>query len=301
MNKGSYFIKNKALFGSFPTQEEVLELEQLGVICFVDLTDHDETKTTPYKTKVTYIKYPITDCKIPTNWKSFAQLIVRICNIIKTLEENQKIYIHCKGGHGRSGVLVACVLCYYYHISAEEAISLTTMYHAQRPLIREKWKRLGSPQGLNQKRFVHNFFFVLKYGTADSSNYKHGFDNSSRHSVTTELGCFPNAHFAFQAYKAPTNEKYIESLKKGEFMDVETPSNWNEKKLEYMMHVLYNKFTQHEQLKENLMNTGLRPLIKISNESFWGETNYGKGANMHGKLLQDLRVSFLEKEVQEFF
>ena len=38
MNYCSYFIKDKALFGSYPTQQSVEELEQEGVRYFVDLT-----------------------------------------------------------------------------------------------------------------------------------------------------------------------------------------------------------------------------------------------------------------------
>ena len=39
MDNSSYFIKNRSLFGSFPTQESVQELEEHGVRYFVDLTD----------------------------------------------------------------------------------------------------------------------------------------------------------------------------------------------------------------------------------------------------------------------
>ena len=44
MERCSYFIQNKALFGSFPTQEVVHILEELGVRCFIDLTNSDESK-----------------------------------------------------------------------------------------------------------------------------------------------------------------------------------------------------------------------------------------------------------------
>ena len=44
MDYCSYFIKDKAIFGSFPTQESVYELENEGVKYFVDLTDNDKEK-----------------------------------------------------------------------------------------------------------------------------------------------------------------------------------------------------------------------------------------------------------------
>ena len=39
MDNASFFIKNRALFGSFPTQESVEELEKNGVKYFINLTD----------------------------------------------------------------------------------------------------------------------------------------------------------------------------------------------------------------------------------------------------------------------
>ena len=38
MNKCSFFIKNKALFGSYPNPEQVNELQSIGVKYFVNLT-----------------------------------------------------------------------------------------------------------------------------------------------------------------------------------------------------------------------------------------------------------------------
>ena len=59
MNQCSYFIKDKAMFGCFPTQQSIEELEQEGVKFFLDLTQPEETKISPYTTKYTYINYPI--------------------------------------------------------------------------------------------------------------------------------------------------------------------------------------------------------------------------------------------------
>ena len=50
MDNCSFFIKNNALFGGFPTQENVDELEKNGVRYFVNLTEKNEPKINPYKT-----------------------------------------------------------------------------------------------------------------------------------------------------------------------------------------------------------------------------------------------------------
>ena len=49
MDNCSYFLNNKAYFGSYPTQESVEILEEHGVRIFVDLTTLSESKIIPYK------------------------------------------------------------------------------------------------------------------------------------------------------------------------------------------------------------------------------------------------------------
>jgi len=266
----------------------------------VDLTDHFENKTTPYKTNAKYIKYPITDHKIPEDWKSYAQLILELCDILKNLNDNEYLYIHCRAGHGRSGVLVATLLCQYSGLTPEEALIETSKCHANRPEMKEKWRRLGSPQGKRQRDFIYRFFRPLRYGSHVSAEYTYGLDNFTNHPVTTHLGTFPNAHLAFQAFRNPENKEYIEALKKGVFLAelVTVSENWEEKKVEYMMKTLMCKFRQHYDLKVLLVNTGLRKFIRISHDPFWGSSSDGKGKNIHGKLLYKIRNIFLKEDFQ---
>jgi len=107
MDRSSFFIKDKALFGSFPTQDAVEELETIGVRYFIDLTHSHETKIVPYETRYTYISFPIPDRRIPVNILEFSSFIVKLSDIILGCGRIKIIYIHCKGGHGRSGVVVA--------------------------------------------------------------------------------------------------------------------------------------------------------------------------------------------------
>ena len=60
MNNCSFFIKDKALFGSSPSQESVEELEENGVKYFIDLTtpeEKEQNKVKLYVTKHNYINY----------------------------------------------------------------------------------------------------------------------------------------------------------------------------------------------------------------------------------------------------
>ena len=94
----SYFIKNRALFGAYPSEKQVLFLENdLCVRHFVDLTNHEEDRLIPYKTRYDYINYPIPDRSIPEDYVDFSKFIIQISNIIKGLKLREKIYVHCRG------------------------------------------------------------------------------------------------------------------------------------------------------------------------------------------------------------
>jgi ribA/ribD-fused uncharacterized protein len=298
MDRCSYFIDKKALFGSHPTQRAVEILESQGVRYFIDLTCPGESKITPYITQYTYIRYPIRDHRVPTDWGSFATLILRICNIIKHLKDGEMVYIHCKGGHGRSGVVVACTLCQLYKIPPTEALHLTTSYHFKRVEMREKWRRIGSPQSVQQKTFVHNFFRPIYFYKPYSTGPTAGMSNFSIHSVEIKgFGLFPTAEAAFHAHKDPTNEKYIKrqeasysprvSKKLGRECNIRP--DWDEVKDDVMILVLDAKFAQHQSIRDNLLSTGLRPIIEHGPDSYWGDGKDTKGKNMLGKFLVRLR------------
>lgn len=255
MDRTSEFIKGKALFGSYPTQEVVRILEDNGVRYFFDLTCKYEKKIYGYTTKYHYEKYPITDHKIPVHWNSFSAFILKIVNVITSLKEEEKIYVHCKGGHGRSGIVVACILCHMNKILPSEAITLTTKYHNNRITMREKWRKIGSPQTRAQKHFVTRFFKPL-YIHKDLKN-----------------------NFRF-----PTQEVYnvlSESLIEGE-----TESEINSEKAVY--NILLEKFINNDELTKKLLTTGLRPVYFCSKHEYWGLNN-GNGKNMLGKLLSELK------------
>lgn len=305
MDRCSFFIKNRGLFGSFPTQEAVIELENEGVRYFINLTINTETKITPYKTKYQYIHYPIVDHQTPSNWQSFAQFIIKISKIILSLFQGEKVYIHCKGGHGRSGVVVACILCYLFNITPEDALRQTTKYHSNRRVMREKWRQLGSPQTRIQKNFVYKFFKPLYFYRAYKTGYTTGFSNFSLHPVEVPgLGVFPTSEAAFHACKDLENHKHIEKQKNAKTPNfskyignkVTTREDWEEKKDDIMENILKLKFDQNEIIRKKLINTGLRPIIEhnTKGDDYWGDGLNGKGKNKLGKILTKIRNEIYE-------
>lgn len=157
----AYFIPNQCLFGAYPTQHQIYELEKWGADLIINLTHENEKNIRFYKTSINTITFRILDNKAPEDTIEFCALIIYLS---KQIDLNKKIYIHCKGGHGRSGILVASILCYKFRISPQEAIKLTTRYHSTRPIhsrrskMNEYWKSKGSPQTLEQKQFVIDLF-----------------------------------------------------------------------------------------------------------------------------------------------
>lgn len=289
LEKCSEFIKGKAMFGPYPSQEDIYNLEDYGTRTFVDLTDPSSENLQEYKTKYAYIRYTIPDHQTPVDNFSYAKFIIDMCDRIDALAPGEKMYFHCKGGHGRSGMVVASIIAYYFRIHPNEALNLTSRYHASRPNIREKWKLMGSPHSSKQRDFVLSFFRQLKYGKDSKSNFTLSLDNSSPYEVTIpNVGTFRNAYFAFQYYKAPNNKEYVEELLRGnyrkELLEYDNKQLWQQNKNTYMHEILRYKFTQHPSLKRNLLNTGLRYFSKISSNNYWG----GNG-NVHGKILGLLR------------
>ena len=139
MEISSYFIEDKCLFGPYPSNTDVKELEKNGVKYFVDLTSKED-KLDNYNCDTTYISYPIKDNSIPDDKEDFLNFLDYIKKVFYTLPAGDKIYIHCKGGHGRSGMLVACLLCCILGLRSEESISKTSESHNKRPLLKKSGK-----------------------------------------------------------------------------------------------------------------------------------------------------------------
>ena len=141
-----------SFFGKYPN-DIVEQLEANGITMFVDLTCQGD-KLAPYKCNVHYVNYPITDGYIPDNTDEF-RVFVEELNI--ALDKGEKLYIHCRGGHGRSGVVVACILRLRLGIDSSEALKLTRDFHQKRKVMDERWRKMGSPQTRSQKKFVTNY------------------------------------------------------------------------------------------------------------------------------------------------
>lgn len=273
----SYFIKDKALFGSYPTQERVEELENHGVRYFVSLVYDSETKIVLYKTQYNYINYPILDNKIPINWYKFSLFLIRLVEIIKKLTPSEMIYIHCKGGHGRSGLVVACLVSYLYNIPASESLEYTTEMHKQRKIMKDYWRKLCSPPCWIQKKFVYKF----------CSDPLKICDNSEicGLEITTPISFF-------------LNQNEFDEIDILYFICLKCIYENIEKSDIKMLELLEYYIEQHFLLKKYLLNSGFRPIVYNNyNDPDWGMF-YSFSSRMNnrlGKLLIITRYNFFKK------
>jgi len=150
----------QVFFGGYPSLSNMVFLANENVVHMIDLTTPHEKERLPiYDAKehgMMYANFPIPDNFIPSDLERFNEFMVWLCYQVDRLKPEERIYVHCKGGHGRSGMVMACLLCMMANKSPEESIHETTSAHRERPLLSPKWKTRMCPSNHIQRLFVHN-------------------------------------------------------------------------------------------------------------------------------------------------
>lgn len=209
----SFFIEDKALFGCYPSQEDVNDLEKKGVRYFVDLTYVGEKKIKKYITQHNFIQFPIKDHNIPEELYKFSIFICKISNIIKKLNKGEYVYIHCKGGHGRAGLVVSCLLCYIHKITSHDSLKLTNEFHNNRKIMNDKWRHIGSPQTDKQKNFVIRLFKPVYLNHIYNKNTYFSLNNNSKHIIVYNDIIYKNINICYYCHKYPESVKEIKNCK----------------------------------------------------------------------------------------
>jgi len=126
-----------------------------GITTFVSLQTPEEIhRFVPYKNVIDeclksnpqfkqpkFVEFPIPDQFVAPTDKVF-DFIEQLCVL---LNAGENLYIHCWGGHGRTGTIIGCLIGRLYPISAQLALDLTSTYHHKR-----KPPKSRSPQGQRQ-------------------------------------------------------------------------------------------------------------------------------------------------------
>lgn len=90
-------------------RQKIEQMHHFGIRHFIDLTEEGELH--PYShllpADTTYTRFPIADCGAPKSIESVQSLLLRIEELKKM---DGYVYVHCWGGVGRTGTIVACYL-----------------------------------------------------------------------------------------------------------------------------------------------------------------------------------------------
>lgn len=166
----------RLLFGGYPSGNHFEYLKSIGVKYFIDLTTpYEKTKLPVYNfqdEKIVYVNFPIRDNFIPYDINLFHEFLMWLVFTINVMKEEELIYIHCKGGHGRSGMVVSCVLCLIYNLTPEQSINETTISHYERPLLTAKWKTRLCPSNEIQRVFVSRIHKIHKIHKQKKMNFE---------------------------------------------------------------------------------------------------------------------------------
>ena len=254
-------------FGCYPNQQVIRQLEDEQFDLIVKLTCDPEKNTHPYQTFIERLHYPIRDNNTPLDWESFSIFIVKLLSLY--ILQNKKIFIHCKGGHGRSCLVVACLLyCLNSSYNARSAIENVIKIHNKRQDLSLRWKNIRSPFSRTQYVFLYKFLNPICILKSYNVGYQAGFSASSTFELQTEFGSFSNIDAAVQSIKGLVD--------------------WSE--LEIMNYLTRLKFKQHPELVPHLLGTGIRKIFDFSRYAF--------SENMVGLALVKIRNElFLEKHL----
>jgi hypothetical protein len=249
-------------FGAYPSPECIQLLQEQNFDYMVNLTLKQEKNLVQYENvPIEVLYYPIKDNNVPQNWENFSYLIVWLCNI---LQSGKRIFIHCKGGHGRSCLLVTCIVYYLSdHMNAREAIEHTIHIHNQRTDMSLRWKGIKSPFSKSQYIFLYKFLNPICILKSYNTGYQAGFSGSSLFEIQTESGTYSNIDAAFQAIRNNTESNEYET----------------------MLKLTELKFNQYNELQHNLLITGIRKIYDFSRYAFKG--------NLVGKCLMKVRENYL--------
>lgn len=143
-------VDKNIYFGKYPDENILNIIKELKIHTVIDLTHFLENLPTYTLPKgINRIEFPIPDFGIEEDDKvdEFVSFILRDvlpCNI----------YIHCKGGHGRSGTIAALLYGKIHNKNGEESLNYINECHDKRKTMSKRMRYLGSPHSLSQKEQV---------------------------------------------------------------------------------------------------------------------------------------------------
>ena len=111
-----WVIPGRLLAGEYPGDPDpaqarlrLAHLGDAGIDSFVDLTEEDELA--PYRPwlpkQAEYLRFPIVDTGVPNNVSDTRAVLAAIHG---ALARGKGVYVHCRAGIGRTGLIIGCFL-----------------------------------------------------------------------------------------------------------------------------------------------------------------------------------------------
>jgi hypothetical protein len=125
------------------------------------------------------------------------------------------------------------------------------------------------------------------------------FSNFAGYPIQLKGKLWPTSEHYFQAQKfagTAMEEKIrkasspMKSAEMGRSRREKLVRNWDSKRDNVMLEAVRAKFSQHDDLKQLLLDTGDARLIEhTENDNYWGDGGDGTGKNQLGKILMKVR------------
>ena len=158
----SYQVSDHLWAGEYPgdkgeekAKDKLQQLLQFGVRYFVDLTEEGEL--VPYDrllpTNATHHRFPIRDVSAPKSIDEAKQIVDYILSFA-TKGQYGDVYVHCWGGVGRTGTIVACVIAEQMDYPQFDAVMTELRQRfAQMP----KSAHRQTPETKEQEQFIKQY------------------------------------------------------------------------------------------------------------------------------------------------
>ena len=157
----SFYIGRNIFAGEYPGDKyetkakiKIPQMIHFGVRHFIDLTEEGELR--PYAhllpAGTTYKRFPIHDCNVPRSIDDVYRLIDQI-RVLSNRDDGY-VYVHCWGGVGRTGTIVACLLAEDMESPTFEKAMQSLRYHfSQMP----KASHRVTPDTRDQQMFIKEY------------------------------------------------------------------------------------------------------------------------------------------------
>ncbi len=240
----SCLVKDRIYFGPYPNLEMINHLKKEKFTYIIDLTNgcEEESYLTNNKeskeNELSYIHFPIQDHNIPYCATSYCNFIVRLKTIYQS---GNKLYIHCRGGHGRSSMVATSLYYILYDIDLKTAIESVSQFHNDRVNLREHWKSKKMPINYNQFQFLKKIHKNIYINMKNYNKYYHWL--------------YWNGSFE------------SDNMKYDDFYDFFRNSKLtNDEKMESISHFYINRFKENKEFECKMQLTFLKKFILTDSE-----------------------------------